>query len=300
LKTLLEFNHEDSIKYKMVSDMASKLLGDKCPECGGEALIHDYDTGETICKNCGLVIEDTSMNTGPEWRAFTQEEESRSRVGMPESYSVYDKGLTTTINQIDRDASGRKLPIKTRIEMLRLRKWNIRSRVHSSIERNLSHAMTEIDRLSDKLSIPEHVKEKAAVIYRKALNKGLVRGRTIAGIAAASVYAACRLTRTPRNLRDVSEKSLVSRKELTRDYRLILRELEIHAPIINPKTYLTKIAEKAGLSEQIQSHALKVLREADEKHVLTGKDVADAAGVTEVTVRNRYRTLRRQLNLEFD
>src|SRR3972149_11739427 len=164
---------------------------DKCIECGSTSLIHDYDTGETVCANCGLVLHKQMIDKGPEWRAFTQEEkESRSRVGMPTSYSVHDKGLSTTIGRVDRDAFGRKLPLETRLQMWRLRKWQIRSRVHSSVEGNLSRAMNKLDRLSDKVYIPGPLKEKAAVVYRKALEKGLVRGRSIAAIAAAALYAA--------------------------------------------------------------------------------------------------------------
>ena len=115
-------------------------LIDKCPECGSTNLIHDYDTGETVCGDCGLVISEQMMDKGPEWRAFTQEEKaSRSRVGVPTSYSVHDKGLSTAISQVDRDAFGRKLPLSTRLQMWRLRKWQIRSRVHSSIDLSLIH-----------------------------------------------------------------------------------------------------------------------------------------------------------------
>jgi len=300
-----------------------QLLKDKCPECGSANLIRDYDTGETICGSCGLVIQDVTMDEGPEWRAFTQEEkESRSRVGIPTSYSVHDKGLSTSVGRIDRDAFGRKLPLSTRLQMWRLRKWQIRSRVHSSMDRNLAQAMAELDRLSDKVSIPGPVKEKAAVIYRKALDKGLVRGRSIAAIAAASLYAACRITGTPRNLREISEASLVGRKDVARCYRLLLRELDIHMPIADPMTFLSKIAERSDVPGQTRGLALKVLQQATERRVSAGKDpmglaaaalyiatqlsgdkktqkdIADAAGVTEVTVRNRYKTLKRQLNLE--
>jgi len=117
-----------------------QLFADKCPECGSTNLIQDYDTGEIICGDCGLVLHEQEMDKGPEWRAFTQEEkESRSRVGVPTSFSVHDKGLSTAISHVDRDAFGRKLPLSTRLQMWRLRKWQIRSRVHSSVDRNLAH-----------------------------------------------------------------------------------------------------------------------------------------------------------------
>jgi len=296
---------------------------EKCPECGSTNVVHDYDTGETICGGCGLVLREQMMDKGPEWRAFTQEEKaSRSRVGVPTSYSVHDKGLSTAIGRVDRDAFGRKLPLSTRLQMWRLRKWQIRSRVHSSVDRNLAQAMAELDRLSDKAYIPGPVKEKAAVIYRKALDKGLVRGRSIAAIAAASLYAACRTTRTPRTLREIAEASFVDKKDVARCYRLLLRDLKIRMPIADPLTYVSKIAERTGISGQTQGVAIKILHEAKRKRASAGKDpmglaaaalyiaclqrnekktqkdIAEAAGVTEVTVRNRYKSLRRQLGLE--
>ena len=307
---------------KKESGVRQRLV-DKCPECGSSNLIHDYDTGETDCGDCGLVVYEQMMDKGPEWRAFTQEEKaSRSRVGVPTSYSVHDKGLSTAISQVDRDAFGRKLPLSTRLQMWRLRKWQIRSRVHSSIDRNLAQAMAELDRLSDKVFIPQPVKEKAAVTYRKALDKGLVRGRSIAAIAAAALYAACRGSGTPRTLREIAEASLVDKKDVARCYRLLLRELDVHMPIADPLTYVSKIAERTGISGKTQGLAIQILRIARKKRAAAGKDpmglaaaalyiaclqnnekktqkdIAEAAGVTEVTVRNRYKTLKKQLNLE--
>ena len=297
-------------------------LVDKCPECTSKNLVHDYDTGETVCGDCGLVLYEQMMDKGPEWRAFTLEEKaSRSRVGAPTSYSVHDKGLSTTISQVDRDAFGRKLPIATRLQMWRLRKWQIRSRVHSSIDRNLAQAMAELDRLSGILCIPFQIREKAALIYRRALDKHLVRGRSINSIAAAALYAACRGSGTPRTLNEVFEASLVDRKDVARSFRLLLRELAFQMPIAGPLTYVSKIAEKNTISGITQGTAISILRDAGRKRVVAGKDpvglaaaalylacllhnekktqkdIAEAAGVTEVTVRNRYKVLKSQLNL---
>ena len=101
--------------------------------------------------------------------------------------------------------------------------------------------MAELDRLTGKVSISPTIKEKAAVIYRKALDKGLVRGRSIAAITAAALYAACRGSGTPRTLREIAEASLVDKKDVARCYRLLLRELEFHMPIADPLTYVSKI-----------------------------------------------------------
>ena len=297
-------------------------LVEECPECKSKNLIHDYDTGETICGDCGLVLYEQMLDKGPEWRAFTlQEKSSRSRVGLPASYAVHDKGLSTTISQIDRDAFGKKLPIATRLQMWRLRKWQIRSRVHSSSDRNLAQAMSELDRLSGTLHIPFQIKEKAAILYRKALDKHLVRGRSINSITAAALYAACRGSGTPRTLREISETSLVDKKDVARCYRLLLQELNVQMPNADPLTYVSKIAGKNEISGKTQGVAIAILREARRKRVVAGKDpmglaaaalyiaclqhnekktqkdIAEASGVTEVTVRNRYKALRQQLNL---
>lgn len=300
----------------------SQHLAENCPECTSKNLIHDADTGETICGDCGLVLYEQMLDKGPEWRAFTQQEKtSRSRVGMPTSYSVHDKGLSTTISQIDRDAFGRKLPLSTRLQMWRLRKWQIRSRVHSSIDRNLSQAMSTLDRIAGNVNISPPVKEKAALIYRKALDKGLVRGRSISGVVAASLYAACRKSGLPRSLSEIAEASLVNKKDIGRCYRLLLKELDFHMPISEPLTYISKIAEKNNISGKTQGTAIAILREARARRVASGKDpmgmaaaslyiaclqnnekitqkdIADAAGVTEVTIRNRYKALMAQLTL---
>lgn len=298
----------------------AQRLVDKCPECHSPNLIHDYDTGETACGDCGLVLYEQMMDRGPEWRAFTQEEKSsRSRVGRGALYSVYDKGLSTAIYQVDKDAFGRQLPLSTRLQMWRLRKWQIRSRIHAAYDRNLAEAMAELARLSDKAYIPPPIKEQAAVIYRKALDKGLIRGRSI---AATALYTACRQTGTPRTLDEIAEVSLTDKKDVARCYRLLLRELELNIPIADPLTYVSKIAENVGISGKTQGVAIQIIRDAREKRAVAGndptgtsaaalyiaclqtgekktqKDIAEAAGVTEVTVRNRYKTLKRRLNLQ--
>ncbi|UCH37447.1 MAG: transcription initiation factor IIB [Candidatus Bathyarchaeota archaeon] len=294
----------------------------KCPECGSDNLVEDYDMGEIICRRCGLVVRENVMDEGPEWRAFTrQEKEQRSRVGTPISLSVHDKGLSTVIDRVNKDAFGRELSASTRLQMLRLRKWHIRARVHSSVDRNLAQAMAELDRLTDKIRIPSSVKEQAALIYRRALDKGLVRGRSILAIAAASLYAACRFTQTPRTLKEVAGASLVKKKDIARCYRLLLRELDIKMPIADPIRCVPKIASRIGINVRTQQIAIDILHQAEEKKAIAGKDpmgvaaaaiyiacvlederktqkeIAEASGVTEVTVRNRYKGLTNSLNL---
>lgn len=293
-----------------------------CPECGSDHLVEDYDQGEVICQACGLVLSEHAMDRGPEWRAFTKEErDQRGRVGIPISYSIHDKGLSTVIDRVNRDAYGRQLPLSTRLQMLKLRKWQIRTRVHSSADRNLAQAMAELDRLTDRLHIPASIKERAAIVYRKALDCGLVRGRSIAAIAAASLYAACRSSETPRTLKEVSAASRIRKKDVARCYRLLLRELEIKMPVEDPIRCISKIANKVGVATQTERRAIKILEQAKTLGIVVGKDpmglaaaalyvacvlegekktqkeIAEVANVTEVTVRNRYKGLKDALHL---
>jgi transcription initiation factor TFIIB len=292
-----------------------------CQECRSKALVTDRDSGEIVCSKCGLVIRDLMLDQKPEWRAFTPEErEAKARVGSPTSLKQFDKGLSTTF-QPYKDIHGKYLPIKKRHKMMRLRKWNLRARMHSSTERNLSQAMNELTRLTDKLHIPRDVAEHSALIYRKVLDQGLIRGRSIKSIAAASIYTACRLTRTPRSLKEIVEASTRSRKEISRCYRLLQRELNLTMPVDDPAKYISKIASHVRLSQKTQNMAVKLLEEAKKIHADVGKspagiaaaalyiasimnnekntqkDLASAAEVTEVTVRNRYKGLLKDLSL---
>ncbi len=295
---------------------------DKCPRCGKGSLVTDSSTGENFCGKCGFVITEKAAESGPEWRSFSKEEhEGRSRAGVPTSLAMHDMGLATIIGPADRDATGKPLSAAMKSTIERLRTWDSRSQVHEPVDRNFRQAFSELDRLKDKLAVGDAVIEKAAYIYRKALEKGLVRGRSISALIASALYAACRDTGTPRTLKDIGTASNIKRKDIARCYRLLLRELSLTMPVVNPINCVARIASKAGLSEKTKRDATKILKNAEEVKISAGKDpmglaaaalyvscvtngenktqrdVAEAAGVTEVTIRNRYKGLKIALNL---
>jgi len=286
-----------------------------CPRCGSAELVHDQSKGEEVCGRCGLVISDVVVDRGPEWRAFTPEERiTKRRTGAPTSYAYYDKGLSTSF-RADKDIRGRRLDQRTRHKMRRLKRYDTRLKLDERWMRSLSQAMSELNRLADILHLPNSVRERAAVIYRRALEGDLIKGRTIAGFVAASVYAACRQARIPRSLQEISEASTRDHREMSRTYRYLLRELEIKMPVDYPMKYVSRIASKMGISRETDRLTVEILREAREKKALMGKDprgiaaaalymackfngegctqkdVAEAAGTTEVTLRNRLRDL---------
>ncbi|MFC6730225.1 transcription initiation factor IIB family protein, partial [Natronoarchaeum mannanilyticum] len=171
-----------------------------CPECGGQ-VVSDEERGETVCADCGLVVEEDEIDRGPEWRAFdAAEKDEKSRVGAPTTKMMHDDGLSTNIGWQDKDAYGQSLSSRQREKMSRLRTWNERFRTRDSKERNLKQALGEIDRMASALGLPDTVRETASVIYRRALDEDLLPGRSIEGVATASLYAAARQAGTPRSL----------------------------------------------------------------------------------------------------
>jgi len=291
-----------------------------CPHCGGSKILSDRRTGERVCGTCGLVVTETIMDTGPEYRVFNiQEGNDRRRTGTGYSMSIYDKGLSTVIKG-DKDASGKRLDYETQRRMRRLQRQDNRSKVNETHARNLSIAMAELDRMVSELHLPKNVKENAALIYRKTLKKDLIRGRSIDAFVAASVYAACRLLQVPRPLKEVTKISKRLHSEVAMTYRLIHKELNLKPPVDGPFKFIPSIAAKLEIQQPTEQLAMNILKKADEIKALTGKDprglaaaalymacqetkekrvqrvIAKAAGTTEVTLRNRYRGLKQALD----
>lgn len=228
-------------------------------------------------------------------------------------------GLSTVIGKTNKDASGRVIDVAMRSTMGRLRAWDFRTQAHSPTDRNLRQAFSELDRLRDKLGVSDAVVEKTAYIYRKAQERGLVRGRTISATVGAALYIACRETGTSRTLKDIAQIGNMKRKDLARIYRLVVMELDLKIPLIDPMKCITRVANKANLSERTKRAAVEIMKHVTKSGISAGKDpmglaasvlyiaclnmgenrtqtdIADAAGVTEVTVRNRYKNLKGQL-----
>lgn len=291
-----------------------------CPECGSSHLLTDHTIGETACRACGLIVQEHRLDRTPEYRAYTiREQQAKTRVGPPTSFVFHDKGLATTFNPFY-DAIGNRLPVHEQLKMMRLQKWNRRLHQHER-ERNFSQAITEITRLIDALHLPTSIQENAAILYRKAYGHKLIRGRSIKGMAAAAVYAACRLTQTPARIQNLVKMSSCRRKEIAKSYRLIHQYLHLQMPLDNSVTYVAKIASRLNIGPPTQQQAITLLTHARQKQGLVGKmpagsagaalyiaarmqgiiitqaKIAAAAEVTEVTIRNRFRSLDHLLNL---
>src|SRR6056297_350683 len=288
---------------------------DGCPECGG-LVVNDEEHGESVCADCGLVVEEDGIDRGPEWRAFdSKEKDEKSRVGAPTTNTMHDKGLSTNIDWRDKDAYGNSLSSNQRQKMQRLRKWNERFRTRDAKERNLKQALGEIDRMASAQGLPDNVRETASVIYRRALEDDLLPGRSIEGVATSCVYAAARQAGVPRSLDEIADVSRVEKAEIARTYRYVVRELGLEVAPADPESYVPRFASDLGLSDEAEHRARSLLKTAKDQGVHSGKSpvglaaaavyaaalltnekttqakVSEVADISEVTIRNRYHEL---------
>ncbi len=284
----------------------------ECPECGSKNLVRDYGKAELFCDACGLVIAEDIVDLGPEWRAFDSEQTSkRARVGAPMTYRIHDKGLSTLVTWSSPGQGQYKL-----------KKWQQRTHIANTTERSFIFALSEIDRMASALRLPVNIREAASMLYRKAMKKHLIRGRSIEGITSAILYVSCRQYGVPRTLEEVRDVARVGQKEISRAYRFLLRELDLKVTPASPVDFVPRFCSLLRLSSDIRSKAVEIIKKASDAELTNGrgpigiaaaaiyiaailsgehrtqKEVSDVTGVTEVTIRNRYKELSEQLDID--
>ncbi|MCL5800537.1 MAG: transcription initiation factor IIB [Candidatus Thermoplasmatota archaeon] len=295
----------------------------KCQECGSTHIIRDYERGELICNDCGMVLEDSFIDQGPEWRSFdSDQDERRARTGSPMTFLSHDKGLATEISWSNKDYYGKRIPHKNRAQIYRVRKWHQRIRVSNAAERNLSLALQMLNDIGVKLGIAKDIKETAALIYRKAVEKNLIRGRSIESIVCAAVYAACRKINLPRTLDEIAKASDANKKKIGKAYRHLAKELGLNLKPTTPYSYVAQFCNKLDLDKQAIVISEDIVRKSIENGISSGKgptgvaaasiyiasvilkkpktqkEVARVSGVTEVTIRNRYKEISKILGIK--
>ena len=259
-----------------------------CPECESASLSWSADGHERVCDACGLVVETERIDRGPEWRGFSHEQRrERSRVGLPETNRLHDRGLTTDIDWTDRDAAGRLLSAERRKQVSRLRTWQERIRTKDASERSLRYALSETDRMASALGVPQSVREVSSVVYRRALNEDLIRGRSIEGVATAALYAACRSEGIPRSLTEVTSVSRVGRTEIGRTYRFLASELGLGLEPVEPRQFLPRFASAMDLDERVVRTARRLLDETRERGLHAGRSPSGLAAAALYTAARR-------------
>jgi transcription initiation factor TFIIB len=303
---------------KGTTDKEAREIPNRCPNCGKRGtFVRDEESGELVCSNCGFVLREKEEEgiELPSSEVAPQGARPRSSISQP------DMGLETVIGRSGRDASNRQISPKMKSTVERIRVWDTRSRSNQTAYRNMQEAFNRIRTLAGRLSVGDEVVERASYIYRKAVERQLTRGRPIAQLSAAALYAACRDMQVPRSLKDVAVAGNVTVKDLSRSYRTLLTELDIRMPVEDPVRSVPKVGSAIGASPRTVRRAQDILRMAESKGVTAGKDpmalagaalyiashlegegktqksVAKAAGVTEVTIRAEYKALKSSLNL---
>jgi transcription initiation factor TFIIB len=290
-------------------------MQEKCPRCGTGSIIHDVPAGELTCNNCGFVVFERVEDHRQERRSFTDQEEN-NRVGNPTSLAMFDMGLSTVIGQKDKDAFGKPLSSHMKETIERLRIWDSRSYINSS-GNTLKRGLETLNKLKENLVLSDILLEEAAYIFRKSKETGLLRGRTLNGMVAGSLYAVCRKNDVPRTIQEVAKAADISKNELARSYRAIIKEFDLKMPVADPLKCVSRIASIAGLGEKVKRTALQIIDDATKKGILAGRepmgitasalylscvinhenksqgDIARASGVTTATIKIGYHWLER-------
>ncbi|MCV0391937.1 MAG: transcription initiation factor IIB [Nitrosopumilus sp.] len=291
-----------------------------CPRCGKKEIVTDLNSAEIFCVYCGFVIDEKLKNFGYE-SFFTDSQKDTRRTGMSRTLSRNDFGLSTVIGSKNKDVHGNSLSFVMSSTIKRIRIQDNRSQLSKYSDTNFKVAFEFLERIQDKLGVSDSVKETAAYIYRKAVEQKITAGRQIYSVIAASMYIACRNTMTLRNLNDVSKAADIKRKNLSQSYRAIVKQLDLKIPLVNQTNYVSKISNTLKISSSTKNLALQILKKAVELDMMAGRDpvgmaaaavyysgvirgdgvsqiqVADASGITSVTVRNRFHELKKVIQI---
>ena len=309
--------------YRPISNLPFSNAISRCDRCGRESVIYDGSLGEIFCKSCGFVIVEKINEVNSNLINFDDRKDNR-RTGAPMLMSVPDFGLSTMIGVINKDAKGNPISTLTRATIKRMRVQDKRSQLHKNVDINYRIAFGLLQRIHDKICVPDNVKELAAYIYRKATEQKISQGRSINAVVAASMYAACRSTQTLRSLRDISKATDIKPKKISQSYRAIVKQLDLKIPVVNQVHCLSKISNNLGVTEKTKYFALEILQKAADLRILAGRDpvgisaailyyaclikkesftqaqVAEASGISAVTVRNRFHEVRKMISMDLN
>ena len=291
-------------------------------ECGSRDFIFDYELREEVCKHCGLVFENRMDPSADKPVYDLNPENSTSRVGAPVSEAIHDWGLSTVISDKNIYGSSDK-----KAQWARMKKEDARSKISNNHDRNLVTALqflsTTVSRLNFSRNLANFLRKSSAKIYRRALGKNLIQGRSIEGIVAASLYISCRQSRLPNTLDEISNVSGIDKSSLSKYYRLLCKELNIKLQHIHAEDFVPKIRTNLEVSLYVEAKAIELIKFINDSGFNGGnnpvgiaaaaiyvacqnlgikrsqKKVAIAADVSEVTVRKNAKIFNQYLADDF-
>ena len=298
-----------------------------CSECESSHIIQDDCHGELVCADCGLVLLEKIIDRSKDWRAFDSETERKlAHAGSRMNPLIHDKGLSTEIGGY-RDYNGNAISRQNRLAILRMRKWQYRTRANNTAERNLMMALKQLSNIASRLDLPGNVRDDAAVLYRRAVDKNLIRGRNTESLVAASLYASCRKAWVPRTLQEIANQTTLpktnAKRKVAKSYRFLLRVMNLQAAPPSPFDYIPRYSNELKLDAQVRDKTIEILKLAQECGISVGKsplsmvagaiylagkvcgkrkrqhDIVKVIGITEVSIRNRYREMEERLDMDY-
>lgn len=272
--SLIEYDESEMEKERKSSSDSSSSESDICRLCSSTATVFDAEHSEIICSSCGMVIYDSVELVSPESRTYSmvRNSDSTRTTGIPSSLAFHDKGLSSFISNSNTDAYGAAIKQEQKFKIQRMRRWNNIYNNNRGYYRNLKNAFTTLSILRDKLSLTDAIIEKSAYYYRKAVDEHIIKGRSISAFIVASIYAACRELNVPRSLVEISKVANIDHIFAAKCYRVLLRHLKLNPPISDSNIYMSKIANRATVSEKTYRRGLEILKAIKENPVSYGKD----------------------------
>ncbi len=274
-------------------------------------MITDFETGEIICQNCGVVLQE-KISLGRKLDNIFTNNEYTSYAGNRSTLRIYDMGLATIIGTSNHDSTGKPLDYKIKPFMKRMRLWDARSKSKNTSERNLKTALFEMEKLKQELSLTNAIMEQSAYLYRKSSRAKLIRGRSVKGIVGACVYIACREMDVPRTIIDISRNLQESRGSIAKNYGMLFQNLRLTVSVPDPTMCIIKIANNLEIPEKTKRESIHIFDNLKEQKLTAGKKpdavaatviymasiktginlskqkISKVSGITAVTIRNRY------------
>ncbi|CCD74279.1 Transcription initiation factor IIB [Caenorhabditis elegans] len=277
----------------------------QCPIHPDVHLIEDHRAGDLVCPACGLVVGDRLVDVGTEWRSFSNERSGNdpSRVGAPENPLLSGGDLSTTIavgfGGSDSDNS----------------LANAQRKSMNNTDRQMTAAMSLIREMSERIHLPRNIQDSASRIFKDVLESKALRGKNNEAQAAACLYIACRKDGVPRTFKEICAVSRVSKKEIGRCFKIIVRSLETNLEQITSADFMSRFCGNLSLPNSIQAAATRIAKCAVDMDLVAGrtpisiaaaaiymasqasaekrsaKEIGDVAGAAEITVRQTYKLL---------
>ena len=283
----------------------------KCVECLSTHLIMDYKRAEIVCNDCGAVNEESLLFNEPT-------EISYDTHGPAYNRNLHDGGISTIICEKNIDSQGKRLTREASNRFFRLRRWQKKFRIRGSIEKNLSISLRKIAIYGSNLELNSSIIETASLFFKKAVSRKILRGRSVDWIISAVLYAACREHGNPVTLKEISKITEVSKQDIGKTFRNINRFLELKIQSAPYDMFLSRYCSQLDLPSAVISSAREILQKAynmgftagkniqglaaaviyiackQNNVIKTQKQISDVTGVTQITIRNRYKEIERE------